>query len=78
MPDVIEHPGAIEARAEHLPVRGVEPVQMQAEATDLARPDLHRGEVAVTGRGDGAQLLHGGACAVDLNAQGRGACHRPS
>jgi hypothetical protein len=78
IPYVTEHRGAVQARAEHLPVRGVQPVKVQAEPTYPAVPDLHRGEVAVAGGRDGSQLLHGGAATVDLNANGGGGCHRPS
>src|SRR5713101_5109452 len=77
MPDVITHLARVQADIEQLQVRGVKPGQVQAEATHAVVPDLHRGEMAVAGRRDGAQPLHCGSRAFDLNAHRSRASRHP-
>ena len=76
VPDARTYRGRVQAHAEHFPVRGVEPGEVQAEAADAVLPDLHRGEMAVAGRRDGAEPFHRGGHAVDLQAhRNRASCH---
>jgi hypothetical protein len=70
--DLVAELGGVQASAEHFPVRGIEPGQMQVQPPYPVISDLHRGEMAVVGHRGGAQLRHGGLLAINLNM-----CHRP-